>query len=98
MGEMQFTGTQEEWEAFVLLNKHNNMAQTSVEFIVYELSAIIGPLKTNPMTDLLIVDAMKKAMEMHKVDCLSFAEQWEARCNEKDMDSKEQLYNEIYNK
>lgn len=26
MGEMQFTGTQEEWEAFVLLNKQNNMA------------------------------------------------------------------------
>jgi hypothetical protein len=27
MGEMQFTGTQEEWEAFVILNKQNNMAQ-----------------------------------------------------------------------
>ena len=26
MGDMQFTGTQEEWEAFVLLNKQNNMA------------------------------------------------------------------------
>ena len=35
---------------------------------------------------------------MHKVDCLSFAEEWELRCNEKNMDSKEQLYDEIYNK
>ena len=42
--------------------------------------------------------AYRQAKEMHKVDCISFAEEWEIRCNEKNMDSKEQLYDEIYNK
>jgi hypothetical protein len=40
----------------------------------------------------------EQAKEKHKEDCISFADQWEARCNEGNMDSKEQLYDEIYNK
>lgn len=37
MGEMQFTGTQEEWEAFVLLNKQNNMVETSIDWFIKEI-------------------------------------------------------------
>lgn len=63
------------------------MAQTSVEWIFIKMA------KT-PMTDWY--EVLEQAKAMHKVDCISFAEQWEARCNEKNMDSKEQLYDEIY--
>ncbi|MFY8161637.1 MAG: hypothetical protein ACOVNU_09935 [Candidatus Kapaibacteriota bacterium] len=41
-------------------------------------------------------DLYKQANVNHKQDCINFAEQWEARCNEGNMDSKEQLYNEIF--
>jgi len=39
-----------------------------------------------------------EAKKMHKAECISFAEEWEIRCNEKYMDSKEDLYDEIYKK
>ena len=37
------------------------MKQTAVEWLVKEFSEILGPLKTKPMQDLLIVDAIKQA-------------------------------------
>jgi hypothetical protein len=70
------------------------MAQTSVEWIYYELVVFMtGNSDFESAEELL-----KHCKAMHKVDCLSFAEEWEIRCNEKNMDSKEQLYDEIYNK
>ena len=39
---------------------------TAVEFMVKEISEILGPLKTEGMTDLLLLDAYKKAKEMEK--------------------------------
>jgi hypothetical protein len=40
--------------------------KTSVEFLVKELSDILGPIETSGMQDLLMIDAIKKAKEMHK--------------------------------
>ena len=37
---------------------------TAVEFMVKEISEILGPLKTEGMTDLLLLDAYKKAKAM----------------------------------
>jgi hypothetical protein len=40
--------------------------QTAVEYLVKEFSAILGPIKTEPMQDLLLVDAIKQAKQMEK--------------------------------
>ncbi len=40
--------------------------QTAVEYLVKEFSAILGPIKTEPMQDLLLVDAIKQAKQMDK--------------------------------
>lgn len=40
--------------------------QTAVEYLVKELSAILGPLETKPMQDLLMVDAINKAKQMEE--------------------------------
>ena len=69
------------------------MAQTSVEWLIEQLSSKHIGFE-------MYVNANKETIEqaktMHKADCIKFAEQWESRCNEKNMDSKEQLYNETY--
>ena len=40
--------------------------QTTVEWLINEISVILGPLETKPMQDLLMVDAVNKAKEMEK--------------------------------
>ena len=40
--------------------------QTAVDYLVKELSAILGPLETKPMQDLLMVDAINKAKQMEE--------------------------------
>ena len=40
--------------------------QTAIDWLVKELSAILGPLETKPMQDLLMVDAINKAKQMEK--------------------------------
>ena len=67
------------------------MTQTSIDWFLREIGKY---MYTSSIHDVVI----EKAKEMHKEDCLSFADQWEIRCNEKNMDSKEQLYDEIYKK
>jgi hypothetical protein len=42
------------------------MKQTAVEFLVKEFSEILGQIKTEPMQDLLLVDAINRAKEMEK--------------------------------
>ena len=39
---------------------------TAVEFLIKEFSEILGKIKTQPMEDLLLVDAIKQAKEMEK--------------------------------
>jgi multisubunit Na+/H+ antiporter MnhG subunit len=43
-----------------------NKSMTAIEWLVKEISAILGPLQTKPMTDLLLVDAIHKAKEMEE--------------------------------
>jgi Ribonuclease G/E len=40
--------------------------QTAVEWLLNEISVILGPLKTKPMQGLLIIDAINKAKEKEK--------------------------------
>ena len=40
--------------------------QTAIDYLIKELSAILGPLETKPMQDLLVVDAINKAKQMEK--------------------------------
>lgn len=39
---------------------------SSVDWLVKEISDILGIIKTTPMQDLLLADAMKQAKEMHR--------------------------------
>ena len=70
------------------------MVQTSIDWLIEEFRDTI----LKEYGELRFLEIIEQAKEMHKNECISFAEQWEIRCNEKDMDSKEQLYDEIYNK
>jgi hypothetical protein len=76
--------------------------QSSVEWLFHQMIALCEDYDDGKLnyTDYIngVKEVKSQAKEMHKEDCISFAEQWEARCNEKNMDSKEQLYDEIYNK
>lgn len=42
------------------------MKKSAVEFMVKEISEILGPLKTEGMTDLLLLDAYNQAKEMEE--------------------------------
>jgi len=44
---------------------------TSVNYLIKEIIAVLGALKTEPMQDLLLVDAIKKAKEMHKQEIVN---------------------------
>lgn len=44
----------------------SNKKQSSVEYLIKEFSEILGPIKTQPMQDLLLTDAINKAKAMHK--------------------------------
>lgn len=46
------------------------MKQTAVEFMVKEISEILGPLKTEGMTDLLLLDAYNQAKAMESKERL----------------------------
>lgn len=64
------------------------MAETLVDWLINKLFGKNGLI--------LFAEVIEEAKEKHKEECIKFAEQWELRCNEKDMDSKEQLYDKIY--
>jgi hypothetical protein len=42
------------------------MKQTAVEWLVEELSDVLGPMDTNSIRDLLLMDAINRAKEMEK--------------------------------
>jgi hypothetical protein len=44
---------------------------TSINYLIKEFSAVLGAIKTEPMQDLLLVDAINKAKEMHKQEILT---------------------------
>jgi hypothetical protein len=42
------------------------LKKTAIDFLVKEISDILGPIKTEPMQDLLLAEAINKAKEMEK--------------------------------
>lgn len=46
--------------------------QSAVEYLVKEFSEILGKIKTEPMQDLLMVDAINKAKQLEKEQLISF--------------------------
>lgn len=40
--------------------------KSSVDWLIKEFNEILGPIKTQPMQTLLLIDAFNKAKEMHK--------------------------------
>lgn len=65
--------------------------KTAVEYLVKEISAILGPLETKPIQDLLMVDAIKKAKQMEKEQIITAIEY----CRGRYIDS-ENYYNQTY--
>ena len=49
------------------------MKQTAVEWLVEELSDVLGPMDTNSIRDLLLMDAINRAKEMEKEQMVDFA-------------------------
>ena len=49
------------------------MKQTAVEWLVEELSDVLGPMDTNSIRDLLLTDAINRAKEMEKEQMVDFA-------------------------
>ena len=76
---------------------NNETKQTAVEYLVKEISAILGPLETKPIQDLLMVDAIKKAKQMEKEQIIKAHNEgiWH---DKKCFDEGEQYYNETYSK
>lgn len=58
------------------------MAQTAVDYLLKEISAILGPLETKPMQDLLMVDAVNKAKEMEKQQIIDATTRENIRCTQ----------------
>ena len=52
------------------------MKQTAVEFLVKEISDILGVIKTEPIKDLLLVDAINKAKEMEEQNTIEILESY----------------------
>jgi hypothetical protein len=49
------------------------MKQTAVDWLVEELSDVLGPMDTNSIRDLLLMDAINRAKEMEKEQMVDFA-------------------------
>ena len=76
--------------------------QSSVDWLIKEFNEILGPIKTQPMQTLLLIDAFNKAKEMHKEEikdawdkgdyCIDLPDgTWEQKYK-----SAEQYYNETF--
>ena len=48
------------------------MKQTAVDWLVEELSDVLGPMDTNSIRDLLLMDAINRAKEMEKEQMVDF--------------------------
>jgi hypothetical protein len=79
MGDMQFNGTPEEWEALVKKNKMTNNKQSSIESLLDKIQ-----LSQTTFTDsdgnkyiflypILNINDIEQAKEMHKQEMIEFA-------------------------
>jgi guanyl-specific ribonuclease Sa len=79
-----------------------NTKKTAVDFLVKEISDILGAIKTEPMQDLLLVDSIQKAKEMEMLQimdaCLSGFKDGILYTNKEKMiyESPKQYYKETY--
>ncbi len=73
------------------------MKQTAVEWLVKEFSEILGPLKTKPMQDLLIVDAINQAKQMEKEQIIDAFQDSRILSITNNCSSGEQYYNQTFN-
>jgi hypothetical protein len=74
----------------------SNNNQSSVEYLIKEFSEILGPISTNPMQDLLLMDAMKQAKVMHKQEIKISYRCGAAEVGMIEINKPEQYYNETY--
>lgn len=75
----------------------SNTKQTAVEFIINEFSGILGSIKTTPMQDMLILDAINKAKQMEKEQITTaWCEGNDAEPKEVTMDFAEEYYTQTY--
>jgi len=51
----------------------DNNKQTAVDFLIKEVSDIMGKMPTTPIQTLLLVDAIIKAKELEKTEKIEFA-------------------------
>ena len=68
------------------------MKQTAVDYLLKEISAILGPLETKPIQDFFMVDAINKAKQIEKQQII------DAYTHERVLlqITAEQYYNETY--
>ena len=72
--------------------------QTAVDYLIKQISEILGPLKTEGMTDLLLVDAIQKAKQMEKEQIMKAAKVILFASTGPGDTAAEQYYNETYGK
>ena len=77
------------------------MEHTAVDYLIKEVSAILGQLKTEPMQDLLLVDAINKANKMFEqqiIDAFDEGQEYEYQVfvNSAPRFFSDTYYNETY--
>jgi hypothetical protein len=70
------------------------MKQTAVDWLVEELSDVLGPMDTNSIRDLLLMDAINRAKEMEKEQIMDAFILGELQQGFED--EAEQYYNETF--
>lgn len=68
--------------------------KSSIEYLINEVSAILGDTHLNSMQYLLLADALKKAREMHKTETMNAF--LEGKVNHS-KDWAQDYYNKTYN-
>jgi hypothetical protein len=71
------------------------MSKTAVNYLIDELSQILGPIQTTPMQDLLMVDAITKAKAMEKQQIMNAVDYGTSDWGS--YKDPEVYYNETYN-
>jgi hypothetical protein len=71
------------------------MSKTAVNYLIDELSQILGPIQTTPMQDLLMVDAITKAKAIEKQQIMNAVDYGTSDWGS--YKDPEAYYNETYN-
>jgi len=71
------------------------MKQTAVDWLVEELSDVLGPMDTNSIRDLLLMDAINRAKEMEKEQIKDAYKQ--GTCHHGDGYTAKEYYEQTFN-